>query len=226
MAASEGARSERRMRLTPSACNRNWRCSRTRSAYAGPRLHCATSKRSRTRGAAVLEAIVALPILLIAVFGTFLFTTILMVRSGVRQAAIEGAREASKVYGANFDVVDAATCPPPNPQVPGDFVVDAAVEAVNSVLGTYGLAVGNGTTNTGVQVIVNDDADATFRGEQIVDPCAAPTLTDCAGKVEVRVIVRYSAIPIPDLLNVFGFSVTGENFDFAAMGRRYGVPCP
>jgi hypothetical protein len=105
-------------------------------------------------------------------------------------------------------------------------VVDAAVEAVNSVLGTYGLATGNGTTNTGVQVIVNDVNAATYRGEQIVDPCAAPALTDCAGKVEVRVIVRYSAIPIPNLLNVFGFSVTGENFDFAAMGRRYGIACP
>ncbi len=226
MAAIAGALNERLMRLTRSACKRVWRCSRTRSNGAGPRPLRASSNSSRPRGAAVLEAIVALPILLIAVFGTFLFTTILMVRSGVRQAAIEGAREASKVYGANFDVVDAATCPPPNPQVAGDLVVDAAVEAVNSVLGTYGLTVGNGTTNTGVQVIVNDDTDATFRGEQIVDPCAAPALTDCAGKVEVRVIVRYSAIPIPDLLNVFGFSVTGENFDFAAMGRRYGVPCP
>ena len=175
---------------------------------------------SRPRGAAVLEAIIALPILLIAVFGAFLFTTILMVRSGVKQAAIEGAREASKVFDANYDVVNAATCPPANPPA-ADAVVTAAVSAVDKVLGTYGLQTGDN-----VQVIVNDNADATYRGEQIVNPCAAPALTDCAGKVEVRVIVRYSAIPIPDLLNVFGFSVTGENFDFAAMGRRYGIPCP
>lgn len=186
----------------------------------------ARRRRSQTLGAAVLEAIIALPILLIAVFGTFLFTTILMVRSGVRQAAIEGAREASKVYAANYDEVNAATCPPPNPQVAGDLVVDEAVGAVNSVLGVYGLATGNGTTNSGVQVIVYDNLAATYRGEEIFDPCAAPANTDCAGKVQVRVIVRYSAIPIPNLLNVFGVSVADENFDFTAMGRRYGIVCP
>jgi hypothetical protein len=177
-------------------------------------------RASPRRGAAVLEAIIALPILLIALFGTFLFTTLLMVRSGVKQAAIEGAREASKVRAGAYDAVDAGTCPPANPPA-ADDVVDAAVAAVDEVLGTYGLQAGNN-----VQVIVNDNAASTYRGEQIVDPCGAPALTDCAGKVEVRVIVRYSAIPIPDLLDVFGFSVSGENFDFAAMGRRYGIACP
>lgn len=176
-------------------------------------------RASPRRGAAVLEAIIALPILLIALFGTFLFTTLLMVRSGVKQAAIEGAREASKVRAAAYDAVNAATCPPAAPPA-ADAVVDTAVAAVNEVLGTYGLQAGNN-----VQVIVNDNAAVTYRGEQIVNPCAIAR-TGCDGKVEVRVIVRYSAIPIPDLLDVFGFSVSGENFDFAAMGRRYGIACP
>jgi Flp pilus assembly protein TadG len=176
-------------------------------------------RASPRRGAAVLEAIIALPILLIALFGTFLFTTLLMVRSGVKQAAIEGAREASKVRAAAYDAVDAGTCPPANPPA-ADDVVDAAVAAVDEVLGTYGLQTGDS-----VQVIVNDNAAVTYRGEQIVNPCAIAR-TGCDGKVEVRVIVRYSAIPIPDLLDVFGFSVSGENFDFAAMGRRYGIACP
>jgi hypothetical protein len=115
--------------------------------------------------------------------------------------------------------VDAGTCPPANPPA-ADDVVDAAVAAVDEVLGTYGLQTGDS-----VQVIVNDNAAVTYRGEQIVNPCAIAR-TGCDGKVEVRVIVRYSAIPIPDLLDVFGFSVSGENFDFAAMGRRYGIACP
>lgn len=183
----------------------------------------ARHRRSQAQGAAVLEAIIALPILLIAVFGTFLFTTILMVRSGVRQAAIEGAREASKVYAANYDEVNIGTCPP----VGGaDAVVDAAVAAVDSVLGTYGLVTVTGGGDSGVQVIVNDWNNVTYRGEKIFDPCAAPANTDCTGKVQVRVIVRYSAIPIPNLLNVFGVSVADENFDFTAMGRRYGIVCP
>lgn len=176
-------------------------------------------RASPRRGAAVLEAIIALPILLIALFGTFLFTTLLMVRSGVKQAAIEGAREASKVRAGAYDAVDAGTCPPANPPA-ADDVVDAAVAAVDEVLGTYGLQTGDS-----VQVIVNDNAAVTYRGEQIVNPCGIAR-TGCDGKVEVRVIVRYSAIPIPDLLDVFGFSVSGENFDFAAMGRRYGIACP
>lgn len=179
--------------------------------------------RPLSRGAAVLEAIIALPILLIAVFGTFLFSIILMVRSGVRQAAIEGAREASKAYVVDYDEVDPTTCPPTGG---ADEVVDAAVAAVDSVLGTYGLVTVTGGGDSGVQVIVNDWQNVTYRGEEIVDPCAAPVNTDCAGKVQVRVIVRYSAIPIPNLLNVFGVSVADENFDFAAMGRRYVRVCP
>lgn len=180
---------------------------------------------ARRHGAAVLEAILAIPILLIAIFGMFLFGMILTVQSGVEHAAIEAAREASKAYGATgYDQVDAGQCPPSNP--PADPAVDAAVDAVNQVLGVYGLSVGSTGGTSGVQVIVTDQSTKTYRGESIVtDPCAGP-FTGCAGKVEVRVVVRYSAIPIPNLLGTFGYSINGQTFHATSVARRCCSTCP
>lgn len=166
-------------------------------------------RRRRDAAAVTLEAVLGIPLFLIVFFATFLFGMIMTVAQGVTHAAIEGAREAAQV---NSTVASS------------DAVESAAVTQVNDILAIYGLTASG--LNPDVQVIVEDSSGSAYAGQPIIaGPCGSnvpPAVLDCAStsialtdvrRVRVRVLVEFSAIPIPDFLGYFGASVVGKRFD-------------
>lgn len=167
-------------------------------------------------GAVTLETILGLPILLITIFAIFLFGFILIVQQGVTHAAIEAAREAAKVPATVAAV---------------NSVEDAAVATADEVLSIYGLTVSGGSPTA--EIVVEDSTGSAWIGASIVAPSggcgviAPPAYLDCVtttvadpNTVRVRVIVSFASIPIPNLLNVFGFSVAGKYFDVTSDALR------
>ena len=94
-------------------------------------------RRRLRRGIQSLEAVLAIPVLLIAMFAFFQFGPLVTVQQAVTQATIETAREISKVH--KFDLSDSA-----------DLAV--AENVVNEILGVNGIQVGN----SGLLIIFED----------------------------------------------------------------------
>lgn len=171
----------------------------------------------RFRSAAVtLEAILGLPLLLIALLAVVVYGCIVFIYQGVANSAIDGAREAAMITST----VSAS-----------NSVEDAAVETVSEVLSVYGLTASG--ANPSVEVVVEDSTGSAWCGATIVSPpCGAispPAYLDCAtttiapadtARVRVRVLVRFSAIPIPDLLGSFGLSLSNAYFDVQSDALR------
>ena len=170
-----------------------------------------TARAHRRDAAVTLEAVLGIPLFLIAVMGTFLFGMIMTVSQGVTHAAIEAARDAARV---NSTVAAS------------NSVEDAAVTTASDVLTIYGLTA-SGAAPT-VQVIVEDSTGSSYCGANIVPPaggCGAnvpPAYADCATtsigvgdtrRVRVRVVVDFTSVPIPDFLGYFGVSISGKRFD-------------
>ena len=95
------------------------------------------ARRRLRSGIQTLEAVLAIPILLIAMFAFFQFGPLVTVQQAVTQATVETAREISKVH--RFDLSDSA-----------DLAV--AEDVVNEVLGVHGIQVGD----SGLLVILED----------------------------------------------------------------------
>lgn len=166
---------------------------------ASPSPNSLIPRRSRRRtrplrrsAAVTLEAILAIPLLVIALFATFQFAMILTVRHAVQYAAIEAAREASKITTNNADRLS------------------TAITVAGDVLAVHGLDVCAGADE--VQVISEDPDDIGNQvlecGPSIVTP--TPALSAATGTVRIHLAVYLSSVPIPNLLDYFGFDLAGE----------------
>lgn len=117
----------------------------------------------RRRGIQVLELLFALPLLFGLLIAALAYQRMLIVESGVTQAAIVGAREAGK--GADLDDV---------------------TRAVNHVLAAYGVAI---SKPSGAVVVEHGQGPAAAYG----DACPPATLPTGLGEVRVTVCVTLGA---------------------------------
>lgn len=158
----------------------------------------------RRRAAVTLEAILVIPILVIALMATFVYGTILTVHHAVMAAATEGAREGAKVP-TTLSAAD------------GSRILDAVEDAVETVLGTHGLTV-SGTS--GVLVIIEDSTDVDCRGDATIESCPGITTVGDTATVRVTVLVNFEDANIPNLLKTFGIDFTGDYLKICSDSRR------
>ncbi|MBD3672511.1 MAG: pilus assembly protein [Planctomycetaceae bacterium] len=174
--------------------------------------HCLSlpfSPRPRRRGVVTLEFILCLPFLLIIIFAVFEFGILLLVSQAVTSAAIEGSRHAAE-FGAE-----------PNNAI---SVNDAMKEflAVHQIeLDQSGSASGLGEAYLLIQygeITIPDRTEVSNMSFEYGDSDLAVT-PDLPGTNQVRVTVRTPVTdlagvrPVPDWLEMFGFSIDGAIFD-------------
>lgn len=150
-------------------------------------------RRRVLRSAGVtLEAILAIPLLVIALFASFQFAMLLTVQQTLQYAAIEAARDAALLNTTS----NAAR-------------LAAATATASNVLAVHGLDVCAGAND--VQVITEDLADI---GNEVLTcgptVVATPTASVAANSVRVHLAVNLSSTPVPNLLDYFHFDLTGK----------------
>ncbi|QDU99215.1 TadE/TadG family type IV pilus assembly protein [Lignipirellula cremea] len=172
----------------------------------------------KRRGVQSLEALLVIPVLVIALMAMMQFTAISSVLQAVEGAADEAAREVAKAEVRG-----------------GDFVLDApavAEDAVNRVLGVHGLNVLN-SNGSGVRVFIedadNDDGDADGNtslsiGDSLLTR-VAPAMGVAASEVRITILVSLDPAggnndPIPNLLNYFGLSFQGKRYAITATALK------
>lgn len=163
----------------------------------GPRYTIPTRHR---RAAVTLEAILTLPVIVIAFFAAFQFAMKTMYQSSVVHAATTGAREAGK--GANVDTV---------------------AGVVNTILDVNDIAIVD-AVGSGTLVILEDgDSGTTNFGDATT--CSAPgDGTPTSGEVRVTVCVKLENTPfftvfcngLPDL----GLSFAGTTLRASSLVKK------
>lgn len=154
--------------------------------------------RSR-RGIQVLEAILVIPILLIAILSGFLFGPLVAVNQATRSAAEEAAREGAKQLG-------------------GQVVEEIVLETAGPILEVHGLLL---QANGGAMVIVEQFEEVNCLGDiGLWNDC--PTESTVIDPFEVRVTVRVSvaSAPIPQVLAYFGVDLSPRTLECTALARR------
>jgi len=156
-------------------------------------------RRHLRRGIQVLEALLVIPILLIAIMSGFLFGPLIAVDQSTRSAAEDAAREGAKQRGSQV-------------------VEEIVMEVVTPILAIHNLSP---TTGGGAMVIVEQLDEVSCLGDTgLWNDCpVSSTVTDPA---EVRVTVRVSvaAAPIPQVLAYFGVDLSSRTLECTALGRR------
>ncbi len=151
-------------------------------------------------GAVVLEAILAIPVLVIIVMACVEFGTMMVVEQAVLAGVAEGSREGAKVP-TTLSAAD------------GNRILAAVQATESSILSTQGINPSN------VQIIVEDSSGVRNSGPAVGPVPGATGITDPA---EVRVTVRLELAntSIPNLLATFGLNLTTRNFDVQSISRR------
>lgn len=174
--------------------------------FAG--CHRRSSACGSRAGVVILEAILAIPILVLVVMAAFEYGTIMIVHQAMQAAVTEGAREAAKVP----TTVGAAD---------GNRVLLAIQDVVTDVLGTQGVTLANS------QIIVEDSDNpgiALNNGVRNSGPAvgAVPGASGITNPAELRVTIRVELANtrIPNLLGTFGINLTTRNFDVSSVSRR------
>lgn len=135
----------------------------------------------RRRASVTLEAILVIPILVIATVALVQFFITAAVHQAAVSASVEGAKVAALAGSDMNDVRD----------------------KVNEVLGAVNLAVGNK-----VRVVRQTSTSTTTRGSFVCTPPAMPALA--AGEVRVTVCIDLTASPMLNALQSFGVNVSGR----------------
>lgn len=149
--------------------------------------------RRARRGIQVLEVLLLFPVLLIATLSFFVLGPTITIRQNVQHSAEEAARELSKKTGT---------------QTTSIIVTDV----VNEVLSVHGLNV----TTPGVRVDVweYDDVgnviDPTPLGDLTVPAPTTPAGFDDPDQVIVQVTVEVDSTPIPNILSMMKFDISGR----------------
>lgn len=170
-------------------------------------LTLGSDRRRRLRsGIQTLEAVLAIPVLLIGMFAFFQFGPLVTVQQAVTQATIETAREISKVH--MFDLSDS---------------VDLAVaeNVVNEVLGVHGIQVGD----SGLLVILEDISGVECLGDALLEPthCPASTSVTDASEYKVTLILRLENSPIPNVLGSYCVDLSDKYFQVTSVSRNHCV---
>lgn len=149
--------------------------------------------RHDRRGSLTLEAILILPVLLIASLAVFQFGVLMVVEQAITHAVTVAVREAGK--GAD---------------------VDATAVAVDAVLGLHGLKVG-----PGVQLILEDALSTPTIQSRGASLCPVPTSPSVpAGLIKVTLCVSLAQKPFFNLLAACGVDFSGRVFTVSAVGQR------
>ncbi|MEX1039612.1 MAG: TadE family protein [Pirellulaceae bacterium] len=151
------------------------------------------------RGIEVLEAILVIPILLIAILSGFLFGPLIAVDQMTRSAAEDAAREGAKQRG-------------------GQVVEEIVAEVVTPILAVHGLSLDPGG---GAMVIVEQLNQVSCLGD-VTQWNDCPETSSVIHFAEVRVTVRVAveAAPIPQVLAYFGIDLTPRTLECTAVARR------
>ncbi len=141
------------------------------------------------RGAVLLEAILAIPVLVLVTFAAVQYGQAVVVEQAIGAAADEGAREAAK--GAT-----------PN-EVLG--VVENFLSSVNLMAGA------------GVRIDVQDGQGNVnmFGDNTLPDPVAGLA----ANEVRVTIQANYTATAVPNALGYFGIDLSNSRFQSSALAR-------
>jgi hypothetical protein len=158
----------------------------------GPLTRFRRSRCHHRRGGLVVEALMIIPLLVIATIATIEFGSVISLQQTVNQAAIEGARAAAK-----------------------DSDIDYVKAVVNGVLSQQGISIG---PSAAVRLEDPPSDDATEGTPQ----CPAPSVDLSDGSIRVTVCVPVSAtsIPIAGQLADLGFSLVGKTIRQSAVARK------
>ena len=160
-------------------------------------------RRSIRRGVQILEALLVIPILLIALAAFFQFGPMVTVQQTVTQASVETAREISKIY--EFDINDTTD-------------TDKAAEVVNDIVGVHGIQVGD----PGLLVILEDFNDVVCLGDNSLDSTFCPpttTITDMA-EFKVTVILLLENAPVPNVLGGYCVDLFDRHYEVTSVARN------
>lgn len=162
----------------------------------------------RQRGAATLEAILVIPILVWVVFAAFEYGMIMLVEQAVTSAALEGAREGA--LEPSVSII--------HPSYWAD-VQEAVTWAVDDILGVYGMG-DLAAPNSGVMVIIEDIDNIACIGDTTVTSCPAATSIVDPMELKVTVWVRFSAARIPNFLSIVGLDLSQRKFHVAGIVQK------
>jgi len=152
------------------------------------------SRRHLRRGGLVVEALMIIPLLVIATIATIEFGSVISLQQTVNQAAIEGARAAAKDQDINY-----------------------VVSVVNGVLSQQGISI-----DDDVAAVRLEDPENDFNEKEGEPDCPAPSSDLTNGNIRVTVCVPVSAtsVPIAGQLADFGFSLLGNSLRQSAVARK------
>ena len=158
----------------------------------------------RRAGAATLESLLVIPILLFAFLAAMEYGMMMTVHHAVMSAATEAAREGAKVP-TNLGAADSTR------------ILDALEATVESMLLTsHGLTV---VPDSGVFLIVEDSTGIASRGQVIGTVPAATGITDPA-EVRVTIRVNFSNARVPNWLSAYCLDLSGKYFEMSSVSRR------
>jgi len=145
----------------------------------------------RRCGAVLVEALLAIPVLVLVTFAGAQYAQVVVVEQAVQAAADAAAREAAKLSAA-----------------PAEQRVESVV---NEHVGTFGLTMGNG-----VRVDLNGRHTPNSDVDSIPGP---PSLPLARQEVGVTVQVQYAATRLPNALSYFGIDFSNRIFRATSVAR-------
>lgn len=159
-----------------------------------------SSRRARS-GAATLEAILGMPMLVVVLLATFQYGVLMSVQHAVAQAAVVAAREAGK-----------------NPSIP----IASLATVANTVLDPHCIAITN-AVNSVARIVLEDGGGATTsypNPANLTCNPSGPVLL--ASEVRVTVCVDLTTAPILNCLASFIGSpdFTGGRFEISSVVRK------
>jgi Flp pilus assembly protein TadG len=156
--------------------------------------------RRRRSGAVMVEAILSIPVLLIAMLAVIVFGWVALIEHAVNTAAIEGARIGAKLEGTD----------------------DEVLEVISEIVGIYELQTsdtnpaGAGQGNVYTRIDRGSETE-TYGNSDIAGMPVGPTPSD--SQVRVTVCVRITDV-VPDLLETFGFSLVGRTIEVSSVANN------
>lgn len=159
-------------------------------------------KHQRRRGSVLLEAILAIPVLVLLSFAAVQYGETIVYEQAVGAAADEGAREAAK--GADADDV---------------------AEVVQTMLSPFGLTVAMGSgvrvdIEQAVAPVSETRGDATVPAPPSINFTTPPPGSLETNEVRVTVQILYPATNAPNLLGYFGIDFSSKRFQYSALARN------
>ena len=165
------------------------------SHYRHPlRSHHRKAPRARRHGVGTIQLILAVPVLFIATLAIFQFGMVMLINQTIVTATIEGTREAAR--GGNIEDVRA---------VVNQFLAIHQLEVVDNPMGL-------------ARLILDPPNPITEVGNPAI-PCSPDGPAPVAGEVRVTLCVRVSQNdePIPNFLQMFGFSLSDQTYEASSL---------